>query len=118
MPYYISVLNGLVSTIKDTAVLFSITISDVVNVLGHICSYGSNIKTTYQEERYWTTCLLLLVMCFYLVCIAVGFFYVLPVWKGWLIAKCGFSPLLASVVSKRLLHTLCKHILSIRNLIK
>lgn len=116
MPY--SLFNGLVSTIKDTAALFSISIGDAKSVLGHICSYGSNIKTTYQEERYWTTCLLLLVMCVYLACIAVGFFYVLPMWKGWLIAKCGLSPLLASVVSKRLLHTLCKQLLSIRKLIK
>ncbi len=113
-----SLFNGLVSTIKDTMALFSISIGDVKSVSGHICSYWSNIKTTYQEGRYWATCLQLLVMCFYLACIAVGFFYVLPVLKGWLIAKCGFTPLLASVVSKRLLHTLCKHILSIRNLIK
>lgn len=113
-----TLFNGLVSTIKDTAALFSITISDVVNILGHICSYGSNIKTTYQEEKYWTTCLLLLVMCFYLVCIAVGFIYILPVWKGWLIAKFGISPLLASVVSKRVFYTLCKQLVFISKKIR
>lgn len=113
-----SSFNGLVSTIKDTVASFSITISDAANVTHHVYSFWINIKTTYQEEKYWTTCLLLLVMCFYLVCIAVGFIYILPVWKGWLIAKFGLSPLLASVVSKRVFYTLCKQLVFISKKIR
>lgn len=117
MSYYISVLNGLVSTIKDTATLFSITISDAANVAHHVCSHVRNIDTAYQKKKYWTSCLLALVMCFYLACIAGVFLCGIPMLKIWLIGKFALPAVLASGISKGILINLCNKLISISNMI-
>ncbi|CNG58302.1 Uncharacterised protein [Yersinia enterocolitica] len=112
-----SLFNGLVSTIKDTAALFSITISDAVNVTHHVCSHARNIYTAYQKKKYWTSCLLALVMCFYLACIAGVFLCGIPMLKIWLIGKLAVPVVLASVTSKTSLLILCNQLIHLSNLI-
>lgn len=115
MPY--SLFNGLVSTIKDTAASFSITISDAANVTHHVCSHTRNIYTAYQKKKYWTSCLLALVMCFYLACITGVFLCGIPMLKIWLIGKFAVPVVLASVLSKVSLLMLCNQLIHLSNLI-
>ncbi len=112
-----TLFNSLVSAIKDTVALFSITISDVVNVTRHICSHIRNTHTACQKKKYWTSCLLVLVMCFYLACIAGVFLCGIPMLKIWLIGKFAVPVVLASVISKGSLLMLCNQLIHLSNLI-
>lgn len=112
-----SLFNGLVSTIKDTAALFSFSIGDAANVTRHVCFHIRNTHTACQKKKYWTSCLLALVMCFYLACIAGVFLCGIPMLKVWLIGKFALPTLLASGISKGILINLCNKIINISNII-